>query len=168
MPLEPAAPEIIPPLPEPFRRRAGLRNREAGILLHRVLELWDGVAPIASLIAAAANELGASTEAITRVKSRLGNIAQSPTMQRIARAETVARELPIRIDGTTLRIDRLIRENGREIVIDYKSGTPKPDDQAQVAGYCRAVARVTGRACEGLIWYLDDDVAVECGGGELE
>ncbi|HEX3581126.1 MAG TPA: UvrD-helicase domain-containing protein [Thermoanaerobaculia bacterium] len=161
VPLAAAMPEAVAVLPEAYRLRAGLRNREAGIVLHRVLELWDGVAPIASLIAEAANEIGASTEAVTRVKSRLGNIAQSPTMQRIARAETVARELPIRIDGTTLRIDRLIRENGREIVIDYKSGTPKPDDQAQVAQYCAAVMRLTGRACEGLIWYLDDDTALE-------
>jgi ATP-dependent helicase/nuclease subunit A len=161
VPLAVAAPADVTALPESYRRRAGLRNREAGILLHRVLELWDGVAPIASLIAEAAGELGASTEAVARVKSRLGNIGQSATMQRIARAETVARELPIRIGGRTLRIDRLIRENGREIVIDYKSGTPKPDDQAQVVGYCQALARLTGRACEGLIWYLDDDVAVE-------
>ncbi|HEX3110648.1 MAG TPA: UvrD-helicase domain-containing protein [Thermoanaerobaculia bacterium] len=161
VPLAVALPEPSAPIPEAYRLRAGLRNRDAGILLHRVLELWDGVAPIASLIAEAANELGASTEAATRVKSRLGNIAQSPTMQRIARAETVARELPIRIDGTTLRIDRLIRENGQEIVIDYKSGIPKPDDQAQVERYCQALARLTGRACEGLIWYLDDDTAVE-------
>jgi len=138
-----------------------LRNREAGILLHRVLELWDGVAPIDSLITAAANEIGASSEAVARAKSRLANIAQSPTMLRIARAETVARELPIRIDGATLRIDRLIRENGREIVIDYKSGTPKPDDQQQVANYCAALERLTGRACDGVIWYLDDDTAVE-------
>jgi ATP-dependent helicase/nuclease subunit A len=149
------------PLPESYRLRAGIRNREAGILLHRVLELWDGVAPIESVIAEAANETAASSEAVTRVKSRLGNIAQSPTMQRIARAETVAREMPIRIDGTTLRIDRLIRENGREVVVDYKSGTPKPDDRLQVAQYCEALTRLTGRACGGVIWYLDDDVAVE-------
>jgi ATP-dependent helicase/nuclease subunit A len=161
VPLTVATPEPIAPLSEVYRLRAGVRNREAGILLHRVLELWDGVAPIEPLITAGANELGASSEAVMRAKSRLANIAQSPTMLRIARAETVARELPIRIDGTTLRIDRLIRENGREIVIDYKSGTPKPDDRQQVANYCAALERLTGRACDGVIWYLDDDTAVE-------
>jgi ATP-dependent helicase/nuclease subunit A len=160
VPLAVATPEAVVPLPESYRLRAGLRNREAGILLHRVLELWDGALPIESLIAEAANEVGASSEAVARAKSRLGNIEQSATMQRIARAETVAREFHLRLGGTTLRIDRLIRENGREIVIDYKSGTPKPDDQAQVAEYCQALERLTGRACEGLIWYLDDDVAV--------
>jgi ATP-dependent helicase/nuclease subunit A len=161
VPLAVAAPEALPALPESFRLRAGIRNREAGILLHRVLELWDGVRPIESTIAAAANEMAAGSEAVARVKSRLGNIAQSPTMQRIARAETVAREMPIRIDGAALRIDRLIRENGREVVVDYKSGTPKPDDRLQVAQYCEALTRLTGRACGGVIWYLDDDVAVE-------
>jgi ATP-dependent helicase/nuclease subunit A len=161
VPLGVATPEAAALLPEAYRLRAGIRNREAGILLHRVLELWDGVAPIESLITEAAKEMAASSEAVSRVKARLGNIAQSPTMQRIARAETVAREMPIRVDGTTLRLDRLIRENGREIVVDYKSGTPKPDDQQQVARYCAALERLTGRACGGVIWYLDDDVAVE-------
>ena len=157
MPLAVATPEERTPLVDAHRLRAGVRNREAGILLHRVLELWDGVAPIESLVTAAANEMGASSETIARVRARLGKIAESPTMQRIARAETIARELPIRADGVTLRIDRLIRENGRDIVIDYKSGTPKADDQLQVRQYCEAVARLTGRECGGVIWYLDED-----------
>jgi len=161
VPVHVATPEEPTPLVDAHRLRAGVRNREAGILLHRVLELWDGVAPIDSLVTAAANEMGASSETIARVRTRLGKIAESPTMQRIARAETIARELPIRADGTTLRIDRLIRENGRDIVIDYKSGTPKADDQLQVRRYCEAVARLTGRSCCGLIWYLDEDVNVE-------
>jgi ATP-dependent helicase/nuclease subunit A len=161
VPVAVAAPEERTPLVDAHRLRAGVRNREAGILLHRVLELWDGVAPIESLVTAAANEMGASSETIARVRTRLGKIAESPTMQRIARAETVARELPIRADGITLRIDRLIRENGRDIVIDYKSGTAKADDQLQVRRYCEAVARLTGRECGGVIWYLDEDSLVE-------
>jgi ATP-dependent helicase/nuclease subunit A len=161
VPVLVATPEERIPLVDAHRLRTGVRNREAGILLHRVLELWDGVAPIESVVTAAANEMGASSETITRVRARLGKIAESPTMQRIARSETIARELPIRADGVTLRIDRLIRENGREIVIDYKSGTAKADDQLQVRRYCEAVAKLTGRSCSGLIWYLDEDALVE-------
>lgn len=161
VPVVVAAPEERTPLVDAHRLRAGVRNRDAGILLHRVLELWDGAAPIESLVTAAANEMGASSETISRVRTRLGKIAESPTMQRIARAETIARELPIRAGGVTLRIDRLIRENGRDIVVDYKSGTPKADDQLQVRQYCEAVARLTGRECGGVIWYLDEDSLVE-------
>jgi ATP-dependent exoDNAse (exonuclease V) beta subunit len=97
------------------------------------------------------------------VRQRVATIARSPMLLRIARAETVGRELPIRFLENGLiaerRIDRLVRENGRELVIDYKSGVPDPSrvgkDRDQVARYCAAVAEMTGRPCGGAIWYVD-------------
>jgi ATP-dependent exoDNAse (exonuclease V) beta subunit len=57
------------------------------------------------------------------------------------------------------RIDRLIRESGAEVVIDYKSGRGEAArierDRAQVARYCRAIGTITGRPCSGVIWYID-------------
>ena len=135
------------------------RDRAPGILLHRVLELSDGD-PM-KVVDAAAAELGASDDAIKRVRQRLRAIATSATFKRIARAETIGRELPLRIDenGSLVerRIDRLIREKGREVVIDYKSGAPAAEHELQVKRYCEAVARMTGRACAGLIWYIDEE-----------
>ena len=57
------------------------------------------------------------------------------------------------------RIDRILAENGREVVVDYKSGSPDPDrlqrDREQVFRYCRGVQQITGRSCPGLLWYID-------------
>jgi len=57
------------------------------------------------------------------------------------------------------RIDRLIREAGGDTVIDYKSGAPSETrlerDREQVAAYCRAVEKMTGRPCGGVLWYID-------------
>jgi ATP-dependent helicase/nuclease subunit A len=135
------------------------RDRTPGILLHRVLELSDGD-PL-KVVDAAAAELGAANDAVARVKKRLRTITTSATFRRIARAETIGRELPLRIDenGTLVerRIDRLIREKGREVVIDYKSGAPAEEHKLQVKRYCEAIARMTGRACGGLIWYIDEE-----------
>ena len=88
----------------------------------------------------------------------------------IARAETIGREVPVRFveQGTLVerRIDRLIRENGRETVIDYKSGIAEEErvekDRVQIERYCRAISDITGRECSGLLWYidLDTDVAI--------
>ena len=73
-------------------------------------------------------------------------------------------------DGGSLverRIDRLIRADGFDTVIDYKSGEPGESrlerDREQVALYCRVVAQMTGRPCRGLLWYIDaeNDVAVD-------
>lgn len=62
------------------------------------------------------------------------------------------------------RIDRILRENGREVVVDYKGGAPDPDrvarDREQVTRYCAAIERITGRECAGLVWYIDADTDV--------
>jgi ATP-dependent helicase/nuclease subunit A len=159
-------------------RRAGSRNRAAGILLHRVLELWDGRSDTEPLLRQLAVEAAADSDALTRVRKRLATIARSPMLQRIARAETIGREMSVHFveDGTLVerRIDRILREQidgtPRDLVIDYKSGTPDPQrvtrDREQVERYCHAVAAITGHACAGVLWYIDleSDEVVEVGG----
>ncbi|MGZ5447502.1 MAG: UvrD-helicase domain-containing protein [Thermoanaerobaculia bacterium] len=180
-----AAADIVPlavPMPETSTetlssaevaaRRAGSRNRAAGILLHRVLELWNGRSDVEPLLQQLASEAAADADAVTRVRRRLQIIARSPTLERIANAETVGREVPIRFveDGLTVerRIDRLLRENGRDLVLDYKSGSPEParvtKDREQVRRYAAAIAAMTGRPCDALLWYVDleSDAVVEC------
>ena len=167
VPLEIASPPAVARLSsgEIAARRAGSRNRAAGILLHRVLERWDGRAEVEPLLQQLASESAANAETVLRVKRRLATIAQSSMLQRIARAETLGREVPVRFveEGTLVerRIDRLLRENGSEVVIDYKSGVAEAarveKDRAQVARYCRAISDITGRACAGVLWYVDVD-----------
>jgi ATP-dependent helicase/nuclease subunit A len=159
VPLTIAAPPTVEPLSASriAIKRAGSRNRTGGILLHRVLERWDGSSPVDPLVDALAGELGANAPTIARVRQRLATIARSATMRRIANAETIGREMPVHFDGEERRIDRLIRENGREIVIDYKSGTPLPEHHEQVKRYCEAVSAITGRECDALLWYIDLD-----------
>jgi ATP-dependent helicase/nuclease subunit A len=168
--VAPPEPETLTPA-EIAAKRAGARNKAAGILLHRVLELWDGRSDTEPLLRQLAAEAAADAEAVARVRRRLLTISRSPTLQRIVSAETVGRELPIRFleDGVVVerRIDRLVREHGRDLVIDYKSGVPEAarveKDRAQVTRYCAAVAAMTGRPCAGLLWYVDleSDAVVE-------
>ncbi|HEV7241164.1 MAG TPA: UvrD-helicase domain-containing protein [Thermoanaerobaculia bacterium] len=153
-------------------RRAGSRNKAAGILLHRVLELWDGKSDVEPLLQQLSAEAAADVDAVTRVRRRLNTIARSETLRRIARAETLGREMPIRFveEGITVerRVDRLIRESDRDVVIDYKSGTPEATraskDREQVARYASAIAAISGRPCVGLVWYVDleSDQVIKC------
>jgi ATP-dependent helicase/nuclease subunit A len=149
---------------EAAKQRARGRNRVAGILLHRILERWDGTSPVEPLLRSLGAEAGIDDEAFTRVRQRLAVVAKSPTLARISRAETIARELPVHVTDergavAERRIDRLLREAGRELVIDYKSGTPDAArlaaDRAQVEQYCRAIEQITGRPCGGMLWYID-------------
>jgi len=131
-----------------------------------VLELWDGDSDVEPLLAFAANEVAADDRSVASVRRRLLTIRISPAFQRIIKGTTVAREMSVRFADETgaiveRRVDRLIRENDCEVVVDYKSGGPDRDrlerDREQVARYCRAIETMTGRPCSGLLWYIDGD-----------
>jgi ATP-dependent helicase/nuclease subunit A len=171
----PAAAAEILTAGEIAARRGGAKHRLAGILLHRVLELWDGAGDVEVVLRAAAADTGADGDAVARVRRRLAELAKSPAFRRITNAELVGREVPVRFveQGVIVerRIDRLVRENGAEVVIDYKSGPAEPErvrrDGEQVRRYCEAVAAITGRACSGLLWYVDDDNVVPVAASSL-
>jgi ATP-dependent exoDNAse (exonuclease V) beta subunit len=138
------------------------RNRAAGIALHRFLERWDGIAPVESLIAAIAREQDVDEPTL---RARVATLRASSAFQRIAAAETLGREVPIRflLDGQPVerRIDRWLREGERDVVVDYKSGDPVERDVEQVRAYCEALARITGRETSGLLWYIESGRSVE-------
>ena len=161
----PPAPELLSPA-EAATHRGGAKRRSAGILLHRVLERWDGASPLAPLLTALAAEQGADGETIGLVTRRMQVVAESQTFRSIALAETLGRELPVAFldaHGQVIekRIDRLIRLDGHEVIIDYKSGQRSDQreqrDRDQIEQYCRAMSRISGRPCRGLLWYIDVD-----------
>src|SRR5205823_587420 len=75
-PIEPISIEPPPRVFEPLTpedvatRRARARNRVAGILLHRVLERWDGAADVEPLLLQLAGETAADEATIERVRRR--------------------------------------------------------------------------------------------------
>jgi ATP-dependent helicase/nuclease subunit A len=150
-------------------QRHSSRSRTIGLMLHRVLELWDGSVDPEPLLREAALEAGATAQLIAQARRRLVTLGRSPLLRRIREAETIGREWPVRYveNGVMIekRIDRLIRENGLEVVIDYKSGSVSPErigkDREQVSRYCDAIIALTGRPCEGVLWYLDEDRVVD-------
>ncbi|MHB0970861.1 MAG: UvrD-helicase domain-containing protein [Thermoanaerobaculia bacterium] len=149
------------------RAMAAEGNRAAGILLHRVLEIWD-LEPktLQRAIAAAVAELGSDLADVVRVRRRLMRLDESPVLARVRAARCAGRELSIYVPGldgsiAEKRIDRLVAENGGYLVVDYKSGSSTEErtekDRAQVEAYCEAIARISGSTCRGLLWYIDDD-----------
>lgn len=162
-------PAQFQPLSRADARRAiaAEASRPAGILLHRVFEIWNlEPATLARAIDAAAVELGSDLADVARVRRRLMRLAPSATLARVRAAQCAGRELSIYVPGPNgspveRRIDRLAGENGGYLVVDYKSGSPTTErtekDRAQVEAYCEAVARMSGAQCRGLLWYIDDD-----------
>ena len=162
LPLEVPLPKPVATLPS--ESRPTKRHRGAGILLHRFLERWDGTAPPEPLLALLGREHGSDDDTLSLVRRRVTALARSETFRKIAAAEVVGRELPIAFldpagNVVERRLDRLIRIDGSDVVVDYKSGEADEArlerDRAQVGEYCRAVARITGRPCRGMLWYID-------------
>ncbi len=147
------------------QRRAGAKNRAAGVLLHRFLELWDGDANrIDGLLKLLAAEQQSGKEAMAKVRKRIATISASALAGRVRSGEVGRSELPIvylDAGGNVVegRIDRLFHDGSHYVVVDYKSGKPGParsaSDREQVLRYCEAVTRMTGTPCRGLLWYID-------------
>ncbi|HSY49531.1 MAG TPA: UvrD-helicase domain-containing protein [Thermoanaerobaculia bacterium] len=169
-----AIPAVDPSLPAPvmlpaalprgdvLRQRASSQKRGAGILLHRILEVWDGQSPVEPLLVSLAVEQGSDAATTALVRKRLATVAKSKTFLRIAQAETLGRELPLLTPAGERRIDRFLREGATDLVVDYKSGQPSEErvvkDREQVRQYSQAMSAITGRPCAGLLWYIDVDV----------
>ncbi|MGH9424499.1 MAG: PD-(D/E)XK nuclease family protein, partial [Thermoanaerobaculia bacterium] len=123
---------------------------------------WDGRAPIEPLLNALAIDPGVDAATIALVRKRLAKVTKSKTFQRITSAETLGRELSLLTPNGERRIDRFLRKDGKDLIVDYKSGQPSASridrDKEQVASYCQAMSAITGRACDGLLWYIDVDV----------
>jgi len=154
------------------RRLAGSRKRSGGIILHRILERWDGTVKSLDGLLEALSVEQRFDRSDPELRKRLERLAASPVMQRIRTAETVGRELPIYFldsDGTPRagRIDRLLRENGKYLVVDYKTGPAYEarleEDRVQVQRYCRAIGSMTSTPVTGILWYIgpESDEAVE-------
>jgi ATP-dependent helicase/nuclease subunit A len=164
----PATPRPLLERAAVLTRRASAGKRNAGILLHRILELWDGHAAIDPLITLAAVEQGSDPLTIALVRKRMETLVKSETFQRIANAEVLGREMALLTKNGERRIDLFLRESENDLVVDYKSGQPSGvrlvADRQQVAQYCESMAAITGRPCQGLLWYIDADVdqAVVC------
>jgi ATP-dependent exoDNAse (exonuclease V) beta subunit len=61
--------------------------------------------------------------------------------------------------GKEYRIDRLLLKDKQAIVIDYKTGAPKKEDQKQIGEYCVMLNQM-GFASEGYLLYLNDGEVV--------
>jgi ATP-dependent helicase/nuclease subunit A len=138
-----------PPLPAPAPPQEESAASRLGRAVHRVLE-WHtgGGGELAALAGAAAAEFVAPAEEVIRIA---GRILASPACARFFDAGALSwagNEVPVALDGTVLRIDRLVRlaEEGADTwwVLDYKL-QHRPEElaayHAQLATYRAAVAQ---------------------------
>jgi ATP-dependent helicase/nuclease subunit A len=160
------------PRHELLRTLAAARRRTTGIAMHRLLERWSFRSEeLEGVVAAVVAELGLSRDESDSLGRLARRIAGSPVTKRIAGSEIVGRELPILFRDSSGapregRIDLLLRDQGRYLVVDYKSGEPYEErldkDREQVRGYMASISAMSGAECGGMLWYIGkSDSAVE-------
>jgi ATP-dependent exoDNAse (exonuclease V) beta subunit len=66
-------------------------------------------------------------------------------------------------DGTIYRPDRVVISSSHAVVVEYKTGKPKPQHQQQVNEYANVLTRMGYSSVEKLLVYLDEEIHVlEC------
>ncbi len=143
--LPPWSPPALPPAAAPREESDASRLGQA---VHRVLE-WHGGngGALDPLAAAAAAEFGAPAEEVGRIAARILGHPSCARFFDVSALRWAGNEVPVALDGSVLRIDRLVRldEDGADTwwVLDYKlQHRPEELDayRAQLADYRRAVA----------------------------
>lgn len=66
----------------------------------------------------------------------------------------VANEVSLLADGNLGRPDRVVFAEDETFVVDFKTGTPVPQNIVQVRGYCKAIAAMGYPAVGGWLVYL--------------
>lgn len=131
-----------------------------GILVHAILrdlDLRGTPAQIASLAAVHARLLGAPADETEAAAAAVSAVWPHPLLERARAAERCHRELPIHLplDGGRLlegAIDLAFLEQGRWIVVDFKSDTSGTARyERQVQWYLYALSKLTGSQAYGYL-----------------
>ena len=162
------------------------RARTVGTICHRVLEAWEFGAPAESLVGALEPALDGEglregRDAVAgEAREVLEGFLRSPIAARLARAQILARELPVlvRLDDRFVHgvADVVFEEDGEVVVADYKSDdvdesgarSREPEYREQCRAYAEAVRSALGlRGVRAVLLFLRPSVAieVECASG---
>jgi len=68
-------------------------------------------------------------------------------------AYTAHRETELMADGEVLRPDRIVETPEALWVVDFKTGTPRPEHRDQVERYCQVLSRMDSRPVQGFLLY---------------
>lgn len=147
---------------EPFSPREA--KRQHGLRLHLLLSRLrtaDDIPAVASQ--AAAEGLGDSAKAIERALSEC--LSQEGAREWFTPDWHVLNERTILTTDSQgnpqrWRPDRVITNNRRTLVIDYKTGFPRPEHREQVRTYMQLLSRMGYPHVEGRLWYISSKTII--------
>lgn len=118
------------------------KSRVVGNLIHRMLAELEKPEQLDMHIAQYLNRGHISADQAKEIKSQIEIVFKNPTARSwFDKHDKVFVEHAINLlGGETIRPDRVIINGKTATVIDYKTGAPKPEHEAQIMGYGQALS----------------------------
>ncbi|MDX2283776.1 MAG: 3'-5' exonuclease [Bacteroidia bacterium] len=142
---------------------------QAGELLHAALARIRTAADLPAALEFLRMQGLAQAEALPELAGRLERLIGSGQVKDwFSGAWEVRNEAAlIRPDGSVLRPDRVMIRGQEAVVVDYKTGAPRPSHLRQVQAYLDAVQEAGIPQVSGYLYYLVQDSLVPVGAGRL-
>lgn len=131
------------------------KQRNEGILLHQILSEvihWDQTGKVLDRYEYA---MQITPEDRKRYEMLINNLWKNETVKGwfSGKGEVKTEVVVLPKDGDTKRMDRVVIEGNKAIVIDFKSGQPKSEDNSQLKAYASLLSEM-GYEVEGYLLYL--------------
>jgi len=145
-------------------------SRQYGVLVHELLSQIIHVEDADRVFAKAmssgvinANELEEVTQIFT------GMMETEQVRHWFSTSWDVRTEVPVLLpDGKEHRIDRILIQGKRAVVIDFKTGDKRKDDEAQVMNYMNILRQMNFLEVEGYLMYLKNREVVQVRAGSRQ
>lgn len=138
--------------------------RQAGVRLHEILSRLHHADELPGLIQDLIENGKILPHEAEQLRQQITNwLSQKMVASWFDRNWQVRTEVPILApDGTYRRIDRLLMQGNRAVVIDFKTGNPNPaSDEAQVREYMQLLLQMGMAQVSGYVFYTQSGIYEE-------
>jgi ATP-dependent exoDNAse (exonuclease V) beta subunit len=140
-----------------------LRNRQWGNLVHSILSRVSSCEQVEQLFGKMTFEGLMQPEQAEELMDKVNSVLNHPILSPYFLSDVDVRiesELLLP-DGTIFRPDRVIISTSEAVILEYKTGKPKPQHRQQVEAYSEVLGRMGYSPIRKLLIYLDDNILVE-------
>ncbi|MBL3658069.1 UvrD-helicase domain-containing protein [Fulvivirga sediminis] len=129
-----------------------------GILIHNLLASVEVMADQERALETLRYEEGLNKDQIKEISGLLKDLLANPAAKGWFTADwKVYNEMPIILPGAEYRLDRVMIKQNKAIIIDYKTGIPKSEDQRQMTNYKSLLSEMGYEEVQGYLWYLGEN-----------
>ncbi|UII20366.1 UvrD-helicase domain-containing protein [Fulvivirga ligni] len=133
-----------------------------GILIHKLLSKIQVLEDKDKALEALYYEEGLNQEQKQEIETLLNKLlANQKAKAWYDQGWKVYNEMPIISPEAEYRLDRVVIKDKEAIIIDYKTGLPKKNDQQQMLNYKTLLSEMGYEKVQGFLWYLAEDDVVE-------